>query len=102
MPPDAAAVLAEKLGVAELPEAERGEILDAFSEVALKGALAAILDKLPPAKREEFATLAEGGDAAAIKAFLDREVPDHEQLAGTAIREELAAFTKSVTSNQPS
>ena len=36
--------------------------------------------------------LAEAGDPAALKAFLDREVPGHEDLAKTAVAEEVKKF----------
>jgi len=89
--------IATKLGVADLPEAEQEQIIAGFGEVALKAATLAVLEKLPEGKREEFATLAEGGDPAAIQAFLDREVPGHEGLAGAAVAEELKRFTQSLT-----
>ena len=36
--------------------------------------------------------LAEAGDPAALKTFLDREVPGHEDLAKTAVAEEVKKF----------
>ncbi|MBU6321567.1 MAG: hypothetical protein KGI78_03780 [Patescibacteria group bacterium] len=98
MPDDGTQVLAERLGLAELPEDVRAELTEAFAEVALKAAAAAILEKLSEGKRAEFADLAEAGDAAKIQAFLDREVPGHEALAGAAVRAEFAAFSSAVTS----
>ena len=94
---DAELALAEELGVAELPPEERKRVLAAFGEVALKAATVAILEKLPKAAREEFASLAEKGDAAALQTFLDREVPDHEKIAGAAIALEAARLKESVT-----
>ena len=40
----------------------------------------------------EFAKLAEAGDASALQAFLDREVPGHEELAKAAVAEEVKRF----------
>ena len=88
--------IAAELGVAELPEAEQEQIIAGFSEVALKAATLAILEKLPEAKHEEFATLAEKGEAGALQAFLDREVPGHEALAGAAVAEEAKRLKESL------
>lgn len=95
---DAELALAKKLGVADLPTEERERILAAFGAVALKAATAAVLEKLPAASRAKFASLAEKGDSAAMKTFLDREVPDHEKLAGAAIALEAKRLKESVTS----
>ncbi len=88
--------LATELGIADLPEVEREVLVEGFSEIVLKAATAAVLEKLSEAKQEEFATLAEAGDPVALTTFLDREVPGHEALAGAAVREEITTFKKSV------
>jgi hypothetical protein len=96
MPTDVTA-LATELGINDLPAAEQEELVAGFGEVALKAATVAVLEKLPEAKREEFAVLVEAGEAAAVKAFLDKEVPGHEALAGEAVRNEFSNFKEALT-----
>lgn len=92
----ALATLVHELGIESLPQEEQEALVAGFSEVAIKAATAAVLEQLPEPQREEFATLAEAGDGAALQAFLNREVPGHEALAGAAVRDELTRFKAAV------
>lgn len=95
MPPmqdELTTLIANDLGIASLTPEEQKSVIGQFGEVALKAATVAILEKLSEEKRGEFARLAEAGDAAALKAFLDREVPGHEEVAKTAVAEEVRRF----------
>ena len=85
-------LIAKDLGIAELPLEQQKTLIAQFGEVALKAASIAVFGKLAEGKREEFAKLAEAGDAAALKEFLDREVPGHEELAKAAVAEEVKRF----------
>ena len=84
--------IAADLGISDLSVAEQLQLITQFGEVALKAATVAVLEKMPEAKRDEFAKLAEAGDAAAIKTFLDAEVPDHEAVAKAAVQAEVQKF----------
>lgn len=84
--------IAADLGISSLPLEEQQKIISQFGEVALKAATIAVAQKLSDADREEFIKLAEAGDATAIKTFLDREVPNHEDLVKTAIADEITRF----------
>jgi hypothetical protein len=86
------AQIAQDLGIAALPPEEQQQVIAAFGEVALKAATLAVAEQLPEGKRAEFSALAQGGDAAALQAFLSREVPEHEALAKQAVAKEVAAF----------
>jgi len=86
------ALIAADLGIKALPPAEQQSLIAQFGEVALKVATLAVVGKLAEGKRDEFAKLAEAGDATALKAFLDREVPSHEEVAKTAVAEEVKRF----------
>lgn len=85
-------LIANDLGIASLPLEEQKSIIGQFGKVALKVATVAILGKLAEGKREEFARLAEAGDAAALKTFLDREAPGHDEVAKAAVAEEVRRF----------
>lgn len=86
------AVIAADLGIGGLPADEQQKLISGFGEVALKAATLSIAGKLAEDKRGEFVKLAEAGDPAALKAFLDREVPGHEELARAAVAEEVKRF----------
>jgi len=82
----------ENLGIGGLPAEQQEALLAQFGEVAVKAATFSILEKLTQEKRGEFARLTEAGDPAALQAFLDREVPDHESLTQKAVAEEIRRF----------
>lgn len=86
------AAIAADLGITDLPIEEQKTLIGQFGEVALKAAAMAVVKKLAEEKRGEFAKLAEAGDPTALKAFLDREVPDHEEIAKAAVAEEVKRF----------
>ncbi len=86
------ALIAADLGLSELTPEEQKPLIAQFGEVALKAATLAVVGKLAEDKREAFGKLAEAGDSAALQAFLDMEVPDHEALAKAAVDEEVKRF----------
>lgn len=92
MPDELTALIAADLGITTLPLEEQRTIIAQFGEVALKAATLAVIDKLAGDKRDAFAALAEAGDATALKEFLDREVPGHEELVKAAVAEEVQRF----------
>lgn len=86
------ALIATDLGITELPLDEQKTLISQFGEVALKAATLSVIGKLAEDKRGEFATLAQAGDATALKAFLDAEVPGHEEIVKAAVAEEVTKF----------
>lgn len=86
------ALIAADLGIKDLPLAEQQTLIAQFGEVALKAATLSVVGKLTDGKRDEFAKLAEAGNAEALKTFLDREVPGHEDIAKAAVAEEVRRF----------
>lgn len=86
------AAIAAELGIAELPKEQQQTLIESFGEVALKAATLSVVGKLAENKRDEFTKLAEAGDAGAVKTFLDKEVPDHEDIAKAAVAEEVKRF----------
>ncbi|HCR52506.1 TPA: hypothetical protein DIV48_02540 [Candidatus Kaiserbacteria bacterium] len=86
------AAIAAELGIAGLPKEQQQTLIGEFGEVALKAATLSVVGKLAPEKRDEFGKLAQAGDAGAVKAFLDREVPGHEETAKAAVAEEVKRF----------
>ncbi|MBU6388750.1 hypothetical protein KGQ72_02675 [Patescibacteria group bacterium] len=86
------ALIAADLGIKDLPVEEQKALIAQFGEVALKAATLSVIGNLAEGKRDEFAKLAEAGDATALKTFLDREVPGHEDIAKAAVAEEVKRF----------
>jgi hypothetical protein len=86
------ALIAADLGIKDLPPEQQQALISQFGEVALKSATLAVVGKLAEGKREEFAKLAQAGDPAALQAFLNVEVPEHEELAKAAVAEEVKQF----------
>ncbi len=84
--------IAGDLGIADLPINQQQELIAQFGEVALKAATLSVMGKLAPDKQGDFMKLAEAGDPVALKTFLDREVPGHEDLAKAAVAEEVQKF----------
>lgn len=85
-------LIAADLGIKDLPIEDQQSLIAQFGEIALKAATLSVVGKLAEDKRDEFMKLAENGEATAIKAFLDREVPDHESVAKAAVAEEVKRF----------
>lgn len=92
MQDDITAAIAADLGITDLPIEQQKDLISQFGEVALKAATYAVVAKLAEEKRTEFANLAQGGDAQALKTFLDQHVPDHEQVVAATIAEEVKRF----------
>jgi|CXWL01.1.fsa_nt_gi hypothetical protein len=101
MPDEMTALIATDLGITELPIADQKTLITQFGEVALKTATLAVFGKLDDSKREEFAKLVETGDAAKLKAFLDLEVPGHEEMVKAAVAEEVKRFKDFQAENAP-
>lgn len=92
MPDELTALIAADLGIKDLPLEEQKTLIAQFGEVAFKAATLAVVEKVPENKRDEFTKLAEAGDAVALRAFLDREVPTHESISKAAVAEEVKKF----------
>jgi hypothetical protein len=102
MQDDLQKMIAQDLGIADLAVEEQNQLITEFGEIALKAATIAVLEKLAPEKRDEFAKIAEGDDAAAMQAFLNANVPDHEQIAKAAVEEEVRQFKEFQTTAKQS
>lgn len=89
---DLTAAIAADLGINDLALGEQQTLIMQFGEVALKAVTLAVVGRLAEGKRGEFVKLAEAGDAIALKTFLDREVPEHEDMAKAAVAEEVRRF----------
>ena len=97
---DMTAQIAADLGIDHLSKEDQQTLIAQFGEVALKAATIAVVEKLPEDKRQEFAKLAEAGDAKALQGFLDTEVPDHEAVAKAAVDAEVQRFKELQASQQ--
>ncbi len=92
--------VAADLGISELPPEKQKELIAQFGEIALKAATINVMNKMSAEQRTEFMQLAQAGDSSAVQAFLDKNIPDHEEIAKAAVADELTRFkevTKSST-----
>lgn len=80
------------LGISDLSNDEQRNIITQFGGVALKAATLSVLGELSESKRNEFLNISEAGNVSAIRAFLDREVPGHEEMVRAAVAEEVKRF----------
>ena len=87
--------IAGDLGISDLSIDQQQELIAQFGEVALKAATLVVVSKLADNKKEEFMKLADAGDPVALKTFLDREVPGHEDMAKAEVAEEVKKFKDS-------
>lgn len=85
-------LIAKDLGIDGLGAEEQKALISQFGEIALKAATLAVVGKLSTEMQVAFAKLAEAGNADDLKAFLDREVPGHEEIAKAAVAEEVRRF----------
>ena len=85
-------LIATDLGIKDLPSDEQHALIAQFGEIALKAATLAVVGKLADGKRDEFGKLAQAGNPTALKTFLDREIPGHEDIAKAAVAEEVKRF----------
>jgi hypothetical protein len=84
--------VAEELGIEGLTSEEQQELIAQMSGIMLKAATIALLDNLPEAKRAEFVAIAEKQDEAALKRFLETELPNSEEVVRSAVADEIRRF----------
>jgi len=84
--------IASDLGISDLPIEKQQELIAEFGGIALQAATTAVVEKLSEPSREAFLKLSEAGDEAGLKALLDKELPDHDEIAKQAVAAEVAHF----------
>lgn len=84
--PGIQAAIVKALGLEELPEATRDELLAKMTEVVLKRVLVMIYEKLPEEVVPEFGRLQDAGEAAAVDAFLAEKIPGYDKLVEETVR----------------
>ncbi len=68
------------LGLNDLPEETRDELIAKMTEVVIKRLLLNIFEKLSEDSVEEFGKLQTSGDAEAMEAFLKEKIEDYDGL----------------------
>jgi hypothetical protein len=85
-------MIANDLGIGALPDDDQKKLIAQFGAIALQASTIAVLEAMPPEKREQFTKILEAKDEAGARTFLDTEVPNHEDIARQAIAAEIARF----------
>lgn len=76
-PPTQPTIL-DELGLADLPQAQREELLTKMTESLLTRIAVEVVEKLSDADKEVFATMQDDKDIEKITAFLKEKIPDYE------------------------
>jgi len=70
----------KNLGIDQLPEDKKEEVLMLMTEALLKRILITTLEKIPANKKEEFDEIFKSKDSEKINEFLSNNVPDYEKM----------------------
>jgi gas vesicle protein len=73
------------LGIDQLPEDKREEVLLMMTEALLKRILIVALEKIPGNKKEEFDKIFASKDSEKINEFLSDNIPDYEKMVKNEI-----------------
>ena len=80
----------EDLGLDQLPEDKREEILLAMTEALLKRILIVALEKIPESKKGEFDDIFKAKDSKKINEFLSNNIPGYKEI----VKNEIDNFKK--------
>ncbi|MHB8651928.1 MAG: hypothetical protein ACYC8S_02220 [Minisyncoccota bacterium] len=75
-----------ELGITDLPREMQDEVLARIGENVMQRVAVVALERLSPADQDEFAAIAERGDASETQTFLRAHVPELETLIATETR----------------
>jgi succinate dehydrogenase flavin-adding protein (antitoxin of CptAB toxin-antitoxin module) len=87
------------LGIQKLPDQQKLAIVEKISDLVQKRLLARVLESLSAAEQQEFSSLLENQDQAALNKFLDAKVPNFvEWLAEETnqVKQELQVWSDSL------
>jgi len=87
------------LGIETLPDEQKLAIVEKVTALVEKRLLVKIFESLDGLRQTEFSELLEQSDQAALQDFLDRNVPNMDQMAEqeiAAVKGELASFAESL------
>lgn len=89
--------LFKELGIEDMPADQKIALAEQMFDVLLKSIMVGVLENLTPEKRDELSNLFDsaGENPQAVTDFLEREVPDYEDIA----KEEIAKYKKFLVSN---
>ncbi|MGH7141138.1 MAG: hypothetical protein ACREGH_00695 [Minisyncoccia bacterium] len=81
-----------ELGLADIPEPKQTELVDGVMQNVLDKLMLVIVEKLPDdAAREKFATIAEAGDAAALRQYARTQIDEFDAFVDSEIQKEIQA-----------
>ena len=87
------------LGIETLPDEQKLAIVEKVTALVEKRLLVKIFESLDSLRQNDFSELLEKSDQAALQDFLERNVPNLNQMAEqeiTAVKGELASFAESL------
>ena len=81
--------LLKEFGLENVSEGDQMQFMSRLGQNIFNRILIEVAKKLPIEKLNEFETLTKGGDAEAIRAFLEREIPDFAVMVQTESKNEI-------------
>jgi hypothetical protein len=91
-PEEMKAMVVKDLGLDGLPAATQDQIIDQFSENALKKVTIVLFDRLPEEGKAQFMKLGEHGDPEALLKLFQQHIPDMDAVVRATVQEEVKAF----------
>ena len=82
--------LIKDLGIDQLPEDKREEVLTLMTEALLKRIVVVALERIPGNKKEEFDEIFKSRDSEKINEFLSDNIPGYEKM----VKNEIENFKK--------
>lgn len=86
------ATLAKDLGLGEVPQSIRDEVIARVGENILRRITIAIVEKIAPEARQEFDSISEAGDSERMKTFLNTQIPDFDNFVKNEVNKSVLEF----------
>jgi hypothetical protein len=84
--------LLQDLGLEGFPREVQDEVLGKLGENILRKITMSIMDKIPPAARQEFDSISEAGDSDRMKTFLDTHIPNFDGFVKDEVKKSVDEF----------
>lgn len=79
-----------ELGLAQLPEKDKRELLESLSDSFLRKIIAKVYERLDETGRLEFEKIADENDAPKLTAFIKSQISDFEEIQNRELQELIA------------
>lgn len=84
--------LVKDLGLEGIPKDVQDEVIARVGENILRRITVAIVEKIPPAARQEFDSISEAGDSERMRTFLNAQIPDFDAFVKNEVHKSVEEF----------